>query len=178
MRSLTFLLGGARSGKSRIAEALAGQSAQVLYLATGMANDAEMAERIARHQADRPPAWVTVEEGYSPAAALQAVAPGTTVLLDCLSFLVTNHLLQEEATCEAAVRDELDALLALDLHLIIVSNEVGMSVVPEYKLGRLFRDALGRANQYVAARAERVYVCWAGIPVDIKQLAAEVAPHG
>lgn len=180
MRSLTFLLGGARSGKSRLAEALAAQAEETVYLATGLITDAEMAERIARHQADRPAAWRTVEEGYHPAAALTAagVAPGATVLLDCLSFLVSNHLLRDEEGCEAAVTAELEALLSLDQHLIIVSNEVGMSVVPEYRLGRRFRDALGRANQSVAGRAERVYVCWAGIPVDIKRLAAEVTAHG
>ena len=188
MGRLTFVLGGARSGKSRFAEQLAARYEAVTYLATGQVTDAEMAERIARHRADRPPHWRTVEEAYRPAAALQAAAAvpaaargreaagtpgvGGVVLLDCVSFLVSNHLLRDEAACEAAVLHELGALLDLETDVIAVSNEVGMGVVPEHRLGRLFRDVLGRVNQHLAAQAEQVYVCWAGIPVEIKRLAA------
>lgn len=173
MATLTLVLGGARSGKSRFAEHLAAQHQTVTYLATGQVTDAEMAERIAHHRAQRPPQWRTIEDGFSPATAL-AGATGC-VLLDCVSFLVANHLLRDEAGCEESVRRELDALLALDIDLIAVSNEVGQGVVPEYKLGRLFRDVLGRANQHLAARADKVYVCWAGIPVDIKKLGEQFA---
>jgi len=175
MGVLTLVLGGARSGKSRYAERLAGRYDRVVYLATGQVTDDEMAERIARHQADRPAHWVTVEEGYAPAAALSRTdLRGAVVLLDCVSFLASNHLLQDEAGCEAALMRELAALFQLDVDLIAVSNEVGLSVVPEYKLGRLYRDLLGRANQYLASRAERVFLCFAGIPVDIKRLRAEL----
>jgi adenosylcobinamide kinase / adenosylcobinamide-phosphate guanylyltransferase len=175
MGMLTLVLGGARSGKSRYAERLASRYTQVIYLATGQVTDEEMADRIRRHQADRPAHWTTVEEGFVPAAALAGVArPGCAVLLDCVSFLVSNHLLRDEEDCEPAIMRELEALCALDVDVIAVSNEVGMGVVPEYKLGRQFRDVLGRANQYLAARAGQVFVCWAGIPVDIKRLAAEV----
>jgi adenosylcobinamide kinase / adenosylcobinamide-phosphate guanylyltransferase len=168
---LTLVLGGARSGKSRYAEHLASRYAEVTYLATGQVTDAEMAERIARHRADRPVHWRTVEEGFHPAEAV--AGDRGLILLDCVSFLVTNHLLRDEAGCEAAVMAELEALCRLEADVIAVSNEVGMGVVPEYPLGRLFRDVLGRANQYLAARAGRVFVCWAGIPVDVKRLAEE-----
>lgn len=171
MGQLTLVLGGARSGKSRHAERLAAAGwAAVTYLAPGQVTDAEMAERIAMHRASRPGDWPTVEEGYHPAAAV-AGARGV-VLLDCVSFLVSNHLLRDEEGCEAAVMAELAALCELEADVIAVSNEVGMGLVPEYKLGRIFRDVLGRANQYLAARADQVFVCWAGIPVDIKRLAA------
>lgn len=169
MGKVILVLGGARSGKSRYAERLAAGYGEVTYLATGQATDGEMADRIARHRASRPEHWQTVEEGYHPAAAM-AGARGA-VLLDCVSFLVSNHLLRDEAGCEEAVMAELKAMCELEADVIAVSNEVGMGVVPEYKLGRLFRDVLGRANQYLAARAEQVFVCWAGIPVDVKRLA-------
>lgn len=188
MGRLTFVLGGARSGKSRFAEQLAARYEAVTYLATGQVTDDEMAERVARHRADRPPHWRTVEEAYHPASALLAagVVPAaargreaantqglrSVVLLDCVSFLVSNHLLRDETACERAALQEIDALLGLETDVIAVSNEVGMGVVPEYRLGRLFRDVLGRVNQHLAARAQQVYVCWAGIPVDIKRLAA------
>lgn len=176
MSRLTLILGGARSGKSRFAQCLAGEYGHVTYLATGVVTDAEMAERVARHRADRPAAWRTIEEPMRPAAALlEAGFDSGAVLLDCVSFLVSNHLLSDEASCEANAIAELEALCSLPVDLICVSNEVGMSVVPEHRLGRLFRDILGRANQYLAARAEHVYVCFAGLPVDVKRLVAE---HG
>ncbi len=166
---LILVLGGARSGKSRYAERLAACYDTVTYLATGAVTDAEMADRIARHRAERPAHWRTVEEGYHPAAAVRDVRG--VVLLDCVSFLASNHLLRDEEGCEEALMKELEALADLDADVIAVSNEVGMGVVPEHRLGRLFRDVLGRANQYLAARAEQVFVCFAGIPVDVKRLA-------
>lgn len=175
MGKLTFILGGARSGKSRFAEQLAARCQTVTYLATGQVTDAEMAERIARHRAGRPAHWRTVEEAFHPAAVIDRTGGGV-ILLDCVSFLVSNHLLRNEQACEENVLRELDALLALGPDVIAVSNEVGMGVVPEHRLGRLFRDVLGRVNQHLAARAEEAFVCWAGIPVEIKRLAA--ASHG
>lgn len=178
MSNLTLVLGGARSGKSRFAERLAAVYDEVIYLATGRVTDPEMADRVARHKADRPAHWLTVEEGLRPAGALAALPPAgagkrRVVLLDCVSFLVSNHLLDDEEASEEAVLPELDALLALGVDIIAVSNEVGQGVVPEYKLGRQFRDMLGRANQHLAARAAAVFVCFAGIPVDVKRLAAD-----
>lgn len=168
MGKLILVLGGARSGKSSFAERLAARYDSVTYLATGQVTDQEMAQRIARHQAQRPSSWQTVEEGYHPAAALRR-ARGV-VLLDCVTFLISNHLLQDESRCEETVLAELEALLHLEVDVIAVSNEVGLGVVPEHHLARVFRDVQGRVNQFLASRAEKVYVCWAGIPVDVKRL--------
>lgn len=177
MGRLILVLGGARSGKSRFAERLAGEHRRVIYLATGQAGDAEMAERIARHKAARPAHWRTVEEGLCPAAALEqalAAGPADAVLLDCVTFLVSNHLLQAEEGFEARAQQELLRLMRLTrergIDLIAVSNEVGMGLVPEYPLGRLFRDAQGRINQLLAREAEQVYACFAGIAVDIRRI--------
>ncbi|MFZ5814746.1 MAG: bifunctional adenosylcobinamide kinase/adenosylcobinamide-phosphate guanylyltransferase [Bacillota bacterium] len=177
MGELILVLGGARSGKSRYAERLAADYAKVIYLATGQVTDSEMAERIALHRASRPASWRTVEEGYQPASALRQAlgeGPAEAVLLDCVSFLVTNHLLAAEEGFESRARQALLELLHLcrerELHLIAVSNEVGMALVPEHRLGRLFRDAQGRINQLLAREADRVYACIAGIAVDLKRI--------
>lgn len=136
-----------------------------------------MAERIARHRAARPAHWRTVEEGLVPAGALEqalAEGPADAVLLDCVTLLLSNHLLQQEEGFEARAQQELLRLLRLTrergLTLIAVSNEVGMGLVPEYPLGRLFRDAQGRLNQLLAREADQVYACFTGIAVDIKRI--------
>jgi len=171
---LILILGGARSGKSTFAERLAaGRGERITYLATGAACDEEMAERIARHRAERPAAWRTVECPLDPAAAVRAHAADTDCfLLDCATLLVSNLLLAEDSAGEETVCRALDALLAAyreDMtNLIIVSNEVGLGLVPEYPLGRLYRDALGRFNQQVAAAADTVYFLVAGLPLEIK----------
>lgn len=177
MGRLILVVGGARSGKSRHAERLAATHRDVIYLATGLSTDEEMAERIRRHRADRPAHWRTVEEGFRPAEAVrQALAegPADAVLLDCVSFLLANHLMQAEAEFEERGRTALIELITLcrkqGLTLIAVSNEVGMSVVPDHKWGRLFRDAQGRLNQLLAREADAVYACIAGIAIDIKQI--------
>jgi adenosylcobinamide kinase/adenosylcobinamide-phosphate guanylyltransferase len=174
---LILILGGARSGKSTFAERLAaGRGERITYLATGTACDEEMAERIARHRAERSPAWRTVECPLGPAAALRAHAPDTDCfLLDCATLLVSNLLVAEDSKGEEDVRRALDALLAeyreAGTDLIIVSNEVGLGLVPEYPLGRLYRDVLGRFNQQVATAADAVYFLVAGLPLELKSLA-------
>lgn len=175
---LTLILGGARSGKSAYAEKLATElGPRVLYIATGEAGDEEMAQRIAAHRLARPAAWQTLEAPQKVGAALAAVKDNPDVLLlDCLTLLVSNILLSKEgesqAVIEAAVQAELEAILAeqarLRAPLFVVSNEVGLGLVPPYPLGRLYRDGLGRANQYLAAQADRVIFMVAGLPLALK----------
>jgi len=174
---LTLILGGARSGKSTFAERLAAtRDGRVTYLATAQAHDDEMVARIAKHRADRPPHWRTVECPLDPAAALRAHAAETDCfLLDCLTLLVSNLLLADLESCEQTVQRALDALLTAyreaETDLILVSNEVGLGLVPEYPLGRTYRDLLGRANQHLAAQADAVYYLVAGLPLNVKALA-------
>jgi len=176
-RQLTLVLGGARSGKSTLAERMAAaHGGRVTYLATAQAFDEEMAARIVKHRADRPAHWATIECPHDPATAIRSAAPDTDCfLLDCLTLLVSNLLLADENSTEETVRCATDALLAAyqeaDADLIIVSNEVGLGLVPEYPLGRQYRDLLGKLNQRLAREADAVYYLIAGLPLDVKKLA-------
>ncbi|WP_298815403.1 bifunctional adenosylcobinamide kinase/adenosylcobinamide-phosphate guanylyltransferase [Chloroflexus sp.] len=177
MSAIILFTGGARSGKSRCAERYAAQlSEQVVYLATATAGDDEMRDRITRHRARRPLTWRTIEASLNVAAPLADLPAGTVVLLDCLSLLLSNLLLAYESDPEPAINRELDHLLAIvsqrDLTLIVVTNEVGMGIVPAYPLGRQYRDLLGLANQRVAAAATAVYLVVCGIPVELRALEA------
>jgi adenosylcobinamide kinase / adenosylcobinamide-phosphate guanylyltransferase len=189
---ITLVLGGTRSGKSSFAEQLALRSiSPVVYLATATPDDPEMAARIAAHQAARPTDWVTVEARREVGAALSNMAaPWQTVLLDCVTLLASNVLLDEEqeaeqphvlvARAEAVLEAEFTNLIAeverRHGHLILVSNEVGSGVVPPYPLGRAFQDLLGGANQRLARAADEVYLLVAGLPMEIKHLAGRAAP--
>lgn len=184
--TLTLVLGGARSGKSAYAEALAMQlGRQVLYLATAEALDDEMRDRVAAHQARRSPDWLVLEAPLDAGAALVAhpmASDAEVVLLDCLTLLVSNVILScgrdaaepDMDTAWAAVQREVNGLLEagrrLRAHLLVVSNEVGLGVVPAYSLGRIYRDCLGWANQALAREADRVILMVAGLPVDLKSL--------
>lgn len=177
---LILILGGARSGKSTHAEKLALElgGRDVLYVATAQAFDDEMRARIAAHRAERPAGWRTLEAPSLIAAPLaEAVGPARVVLLDCLTLLASNAMLAlgDEPTArqaEAAVDAEVSVLLAAcrggAAIWIIVSNEVGLGLVPPYPLGRAYRDALGRANQRLAAAADRVLFMVAGLPLTVK----------
>ena len=176
-RRRILVLGGARSGKSAFAERLAAESgAPVLYVATATAGDQEMAERIAQHRAQRPASWRTLEVPVNVAAGVSAElhkqAEIVTVIVEDLTFLLSN-LIGEDAgaranEAEARAMAEVQGVLGLAANIILVSNEVGMGLVPPYPLGRLFRDALGRLNQAAAAHSQEVYLLVAGLPLQLK----------
>ena len=163
---LTLILGGARSGKSTRALALA--TGRVLFVATAEALDEEMATRIAAHKAERPAGWDTLEEPRQIARALRAKAGDyDTVIIDCLTLWVGN-LIEGGGTPGEWVAPLLAAYRAGRADWIIISNEVGLGLVPDNPLGRRYRDALGVVNQMVAGAADRVTLMVAGIPVQIK----------
>ena len=190
MGRLTLVLGGARSGKSRFAQRLATTAPQpVVYVATAEASDAEMHARIARHRAERPSAWQTIELPRGLDRRLgETAGPNATLLVDCLSVWLSNELLVlqnttmpdevlDAASASEAEQRLLDATgrfveraIARDGETIVVSNEVGSGIVPAYPLGRIYRDILGRANQAVARHASAVYLVVAGIGVDLRGL--------
>jgi adenosylcobinamide kinase/adenosylcobinamide-phosphate guanylyltransferase len=138
-------------------------------VATASAVDAEMAERIAHHRARRPASWRTLEARVELATRVSAEhRDATTLLIEDLTLLLSNHLEVDDKAAEARTLDEVNALLALDAHVIFVANEVGMGVVPAYPVGRVFRDALGRINQAVALASQEVYLIVAGLPLRLK----------
>lgn len=167
--ALSLVLGGARSGKSRLAEQLAVESGLArVYLATGQAWDAEMTARIAQHREDRGPEWRTVEAPIeAPATVVAEARPERVVLLDCLTLWLSNVMLAERDV-EADTGALCAALKAAEGPVICVSNEVGLSVVPDNALARRFRDAQGRLNQQIAALANRVLFVAAGLPIVLK----------
>ena len=188
MGKLIFILGGARSGKSGFAQQLAQACSDeehrpVVYIATAEAGDEHMRQRIERHRRDRPLVWETVEAPQNVAAAIEAAGDSAAaIIVDCLTLLISNLLLaggedfsEDEAQVafkEEAVLDDVETLIRAarkaNALVIVVSNEVGMGIVPLTKLGRIFRDIAGRANQALAQAADEVYVMWAGLPQRIK----------
>jgi adenosylcobinamide kinase/adenosylcobinamide-phosphate guanylyltransferase len=159
-----------RSGKSSFAERLAAECGEpVLYVATATVEDDEMAERIAMHRAQRPASWRTLEAPLNVAARVAAdLAGAQTVVLEDLTLLLSNHMAQDEATAETLVTQTIRELIVLPAHVIFVTNEVGMGIVPPYPSGRLFRDSLGRVNQSAAAACATVYFVVAGVPLRLK----------
>lgn len=183
MRTLVF--GGARSGKSAYAEKLANESGkEVVYIATAQAGDGEMAARIAHHRQQRPASWTTVEEPLALAAMVtQWVAPQRLVLVDCLTLWLTNLMFDGATeypdvgavTLPARFHEQRAALLAaLDNaagatgDIVLVSNEVGMGIVPFGAVSRAFADEAGRLNQAVAAVCDRAVFVAAGLPLVMK----------
>ncbi len=167
MASIHLFTGGARSGKSALAEARTLElGSPAVYIATAQAFDAEMADRIARHQARRGADWVTIAEPLDLPGAL-AQTDGRPRLVDCLTLWLTNLMLAD-ADWQAATDRLLAALRAQTSPVVLVSNETGMGIVPENALARAFRDAAGDLNQRIAAAADEVTLAVAGLPLKVK----------
>ena len=165
MACITFVLGGARSGKSSRALALA-EATPRTFVATAEPLDAEMAERIALHRAERGPDWDVIEAPIEIASVVRAHGQGTLVI-DCLTLWLSN-LMHHERDVETETRMLTDALQTASADVVLVSNEVGMAIAPENALARRFRDAQGRLNQRIAAVADRVELVAAGLPLRLK----------
>jgi adenosylcobinamide kinase/adenosylcobinamide-phosphate guanylyltransferase len=177
-KELTLVLGGARSGKSTYAQSLIEEDGgQALFVATATAGDEEMAARIEAHIANRPSDWITLEAPINVGSAIQKADPTPWILLDCITLLTSNLMLSlpellDEIALQNVVQREIDELItAYKSHpgkWVIISNEVGLGLVPPYPLGRYYRDALGRANQQLAKVADKVIFMVAGIAMNIK----------
>lgn len=178
--NITFILGGARSGKSSYAQSLAEESGQsVTFIATAQALDDEMSVRIQKHRAERPVSWETLEIPFDLASQVQVKSK--VAILDCVTLLISNLLMQfvkddlvDEAPYLAAVQKEINELISMlrvsdqEQDWLIISNEVGLGLVPPYQMGRVYRDAIGWANQRLAREADKVIFMVAGIPTVIK----------
>jgi len=186
MGKLILVLGGARSGKSTYAQKLAGEtttgSNRVAYVATGVSCDDEMRARVEQHRRSRPSGWATIEAPTEVAQVIKKAGEEYAVMIvDCLTTLITNWLAERgqleptesmvelEKAILGRVKDLTRAAEGARATVIVVSNEVGLGVVPAFKAGRVFRDLAGLANQLVAHEADEVYVMWAGIPQKIKE---------
>ncbi|ACV63846.1 Adenosylcobinamide-phosphateguanylyltransferase [Desulfofarcimen acetoxidans DSM 771] len=183
---LILVTGGSRSGKSSVAEHLAKKiGGSVVYIASAAALDEEMLRRVAKHRSARPAHWQTIEETHDiPRVLRHAGQSAEVILLDCLTLWISNLLLddslmggksdEEKEACIINRVDELvQAALSVPAHVLVVSSEVGQGIVPEYPISRLYRDIVGLANQKLAFHADEVYLTVAGIPVELKSLAAE-----
>ncbi|MBL4890078.1 MAG: bifunctional adenosylcobinamide kinase/adenosylcobinamide-phosphate guanylyltransferase [Candidatus Lindowbacteria bacterium] len=171
MGKITLVLGGTRSGKSEIAEGLAGQSTDVTYIATCIAGDDSLKERVQVHRDRRPKEWATIEEPLNLSAGIKAVPSDTTAcLIDCLSLFVFNC--QQEHADDSIVLDKVNTFVesakSASFESIVVSNDVSNALVPTDAESQRYQNLLGRANQTVAAAAEKVILAVAGVPVVIK----------
>jgi adenosylcobinamide kinase/adenosylcobinamide-phosphate guanylyltransferase len=166
---VTLVLGGARSGKSVFGETLVlGSGLEPVYVATAQAWDDEMRQRIGTHKARRGAEWVSVEEADDLDSVLKREArPGRAVLVDCLTVWITN-LMMAEADVAARSRRLCDTLAGIESPVVLVSNEVGLGIVPENAMARAFRDHAGRLHQDIAALAATVYFVAAGLPLKMK----------
>jgi len=167
----TFILGGVRSGKSRLAESLAKQTnQQVIYIATATAGDAEMQARIKSHIENRPKNWIVEEESLNLSEALKKYTGNNyCIVIDCLTLWLTNLLLcEDDAILLAQTKSFKQSLETCDDNIIIVSNETGLGIMPIGELSRRFGDAAGEMNQSVAAICDRVVLTVAGLPLILK----------
>lgn len=170
--SVTLVLGGARSGKSRYAQQLAERCERVVFIATAKPSDEEMQLKIDRHRADRPQSWLTIEEPTElPQVLTQHAAECDLIVVDCLTLFAANVLEAEGENREATehkVSVLCDTLKTIECPVVLVSNEVGSGVVPAYESGIRYRDLLGEINQCVARVADDVVLMVAGIPLALK----------
>jgi adenosylcobinamide kinase / adenosylcobinamide-phosphate guanylyltransferase len=171
-RTITLVLGGARSGKSRWAQKQASRFSQVTYLATARASDSEMREKIARHRRERPSTWRTVEVSTDLPGTIRSESAGADILLiDCFTLYVANVMRpgkKSDGHNSSRVHELRDAIYSSSTSIIAVSNEVGSGVVPAFRSGRVYREMLGQLNQEVAAIADTVILMVAGIPLPVK----------
>ncbi len=180
MAATHLILGGARSGKSRFAIGQAPARGHVVFVATAVPGDAEMARRIARHRAERPGAWRTVEAPHDLIGALRAIGRADAVVVDCVTVWTANRLLRGDDDATILAETQALAELAADppWPLLVVTNEVGEGVHPETAAGLRFRDLLGLVNQRLAAAARRVTLMVAGVPLPVKdETATDERPH-
>lgn len=171
MGDFTLVTGGARSGKSRFAELLAGNSGlPVTYIATAQILDKEMADRVEKHRQSRPAEWDLIEEPYNIEKALLDIkdSPGI-ILLDCVTIWLSNLLLADSPEILTQVQKVAQTAVQINHKVIFVTNEVGQGIVPDNPLSREYRDLAGRANQILAEAATAVYYVVAGYPLEIKQ---------
>lgn len=183
MKKIILLLGGARSGKSHFAQQYAQNTAQkVLFVATATAGDEDMRRRIEKHKSERPENWNTLEATSQIGKEIEStIEDEDLVIIDCITLLVNNIFCRyneeqfekiEDSILEKDVLSEITGLITclkkFEVSFIIVSNEVGLGIVPDNRMGRLYRDILGRANQMLAGTADEVYLMVAGIPLRIK----------
>lgn len=167
-QTLNFVVGGAASGKSAFAERLVrGCGKAKIYIATLQPYDQEMQSKIAQHKADRGPDWTTIEAPIDPVAAMRTASSDQVILLDCVTLWLTNVMLAEQDV-DVAVGALLHGLADAPCDITVVSNEVGMGIVPDNALSRRFRNAQGRLNQRLAAQADNVITVIAGLPLVLK----------
>jgi adenosylcobinamide kinase / adenosylcobinamide-phosphate guanylyltransferase len=182
MSKITLVTGGSRSGKSNFAERLFSDTDDVLYMATAIVTDQEMEDRIKLHKERRNPLWTTFE-GYKDLNKVIEFSNSNNVLLDCVTIMITNLMFDEERNFNEMKKLEIDQLLSLikkefsdiilaaranNKNLILVTNEVGCGLIPEYKLSRIFRDIAGSVNQLLASLSDEVYLITCGLPSKLK----------
>ncbi|MBN1623275.1 MAG: bifunctional adenosylcobinamide kinase/adenosylcobinamide-phosphate guanylyltransferase [Clostridia bacterium] len=184
--AVILVVGGARSGKSSFAEKLCRDSGEsVCYIATSKITDDDMADRVAKHRAQRPAAWHTIEryDDFQSLVNVDVFKNYNVFLLDCITIMITNIMFDQsvdydtcsaqtldviESTIFSEIKNLLDVMIKNNKTLIMVSNEVGMGIVPSYRLGSIFRDISGRVNQFLAGEADEVYNIICGLPQKLK----------
>ena len=182
MSKITLITGGSRSGKSSFAESIFKNTDDVLYIATAIITDEEMAHRIKKHIASRNSRWITYEGFFDLDKAIEKYDMDN-ILLDCVTIMTTNLLFEEKIDFENISMEKVDDLLnnikiefeklilkvrATNKNLVMVTNEVGLGLVPESKLSRIFRDIAGFVNQYIASLSDEVYLVCCGLPLKLK----------